>query len=253
MGVITAERIKLTTVRSPWWCSAIVVVLGLGLAALFGWLASSTADATDPSGVFTADNSIAVGGVSGFGVMVLMILAALTVTSEYRFGVIRNSFLATPHRAKVLLAKAGLVSVLAAVLTLVLSIAAVFITEAIGGEYSTAGFEGAEALRQIYSVPVYAVLCVFLAVGVGALVRQSAGAISILLLWSLLLEPLLGAFGTFGRTVSPWLPFNNANQFLGAQVATDFHWGPLGSLLYFTAFVAVIFGAALFVVNKRDA
>jgi ABC-2 type transport system permease protein len=33
----------------------------------------------------------------------------------------------------------------------------------------------------------------------------------------------------------------------------EYHWGPWGSLAYFAAFVAVVFGAAVVVVNKRDA
>ena len=57
--------------------------------------------------------TVAVSGVSSFGVMVLMIMAALTVTSEYRFGVIRSSFLAVPNRSKVLLSKTALVGVYA--------------------------------------------------------------------------------------------------------------------------------------------
>lgn len=191
--------------------------------------------------------------MSGFGVMVLMIMAALMVTSEYRFGVIRNTFLATPHRAKVLAAKAGLAAVLAAVLTFGLALVAVVISDSIAGENSVAGFATGDQWRAVYGVPIYAVLCVVLAIGVGALVRQSAGAISILLLWPLLVESIVGLFGKVGREIQPFLPFANANNFLGAPQGIDFHWGPVGSLLYFTAFVGVVFGLALFVVNKRDA
>jgi ABC-2 type transport system permease protein len=256
MGVLAAERIKLVSTRSPWWCSGIIVVLGLGLAWLFGWIAKQSAESPEAAEAgFTTDNAMAMSGVTGFGVMVLMILAALTVTSEHRFGVIRNSFLATPHRARVLLAKAGVVSALAVVLTTVLSLAAIYIAKAAAGSYGdTIGFLDAESWRQFYAVPVYAVLCVFLAIGVGAIVKQSAGAIALLLLWPLLVEPLLAnAFGAFSRNVGPFLPFENANQFLGVQTGTDFHWGPWGSLAYFAAFVAVVFVGSLVIVNNRDA
>jgi ABC-2 type transport system permease protein len=92
-----------------------------------------------------------------------------------------------------------------------------------------------------------------LAVGVGTLLRQSAGAIALLLLWPLLIESLFNLFGSFGTKVMPFLPFLNANNFLGAQQGVEFHWGPWGSLVYFAVFVFVIFGAGLVVVNKRDA
>ena len=45
-------------------------------------------------------------GVAVFGVPVLMILAALTVTGEYRSGMIRTTFMAAPNRTLVLAAKA---------------------------------------------------------------------------------------------------------------------------------------------------
>ena len=56
--------------------------------------------------------------------LVLMIMAALAITSEYRFGTIRTTFQAVPNRASVLIAKAGLIGGFGAVLTLVLSFGA---------------------------------------------------------------------------------------------------------------------------------
>lgn len=264
MGVLNAERIKITTTRSPWWCTAIVIVLGLGLGAIVGFTSKLgyTAFQDDVAAGRTPETELylptladVIGGVSGFGVMVLMILAALTVTSEYRFGVIRTTFQAIPNRSSVFIAKAALISVLAAVLTFVLSLGAYAIGKAIAGEQAGASLTLSTAAdwRVIYSVPMYAVLCVILAVAVGALLRQSAGAIALLLLWPLLIENLFYLFGSFGRNVMPFLPFANANQFLGVTQDVDFHWGPWGSLVYFAAFVAVIFGLSLVVVNKRDA
>lgn len=252
MGVLAAERIKLTSTRSPWWCSAIVIVLALGLAALFAVVARSSSG-TENSLDLTVGT--AVGGISGFGVMVLMIMATLTVTSEYRFGIIRTTFQATPHRAKVIVTKAGLVGVYGAVLTLVLSFAAFGIAKVVGGDAGKdLTISGGDAWREIYGIPIFALLGVFLAVGVGVLVRQSAAAISVIVLWPLLIEPLLGAFGSFGRNVQPFLPFANMSRFYSASESpVNWHWGPWGSLLYFTAFVVIVFGAALVVVNQRDA
>ncbi|MFZ2173391.1 MAG: ABC transporter permease [Rhodococcus sp. (in: high G+C Gram-positive bacteria)] len=264
MAVLDAERIKLTSTRSPWWCTAIIIVLGLGLAAVIGVSAKTSMNAFDNELAeggrpdfepFVPQVADAVGGVSGFGVLVLMILAALAVTSEYRFGVIRTTFQAIPNRSSVLVAKAGLIGVFGALLTLVLSLGAYAIAKATAGDEAGAALtlSGSDAWRSIYGVAIYAFLCVVLAVGVGALLRQSAGAIALLLLWPLLIESLFNLFGSFGRNVMPFLPFMNANQFLGVSQGADFHWGPWGSLVYFAAFVAVVFAAGLVLVNKRDA
>ncbi|MCA2205511.1 ABC transporter permease [Nocardia rosealba] len=255
MGVLAAERIKLTSTRSPWWCSAVVVLLGIGLAALMAVITSvDTSQATEPGeGPPMLTPSLATSGVTGFGVMVLMIMAALTVTSEYRFGVIRTSFLAVPNRSKVIVSKAGLVGVYAAVLTGVLALAAFVVAKAIvGDDAPMLVLDG--NWRAIYGIPIYAFLSVLLAVGVGVLVRQSAAAISLIVLWPLLIESLLGAFGSFGRAVNPFLPFANVNRFLSVEeVSGDWHWGVWGSLAYFAAFCVIVFAGALVVVNRRDA
>ncbi|MFE1595427.1 ABC transporter permease [Nocardia sp. NPDC058705] len=252
MGVLAAERIKLTSTRSPWWCSVAVVVLGIGFAVLMA-LVLNADSAGDSGEAPPLTPTMAVSGISGFGVMVLMIMATLSVTSEYRFGVIRSSFLAVPNRSKVILSKTALVGVYSAVLTGVLALIAFVIAKGISGDRAP-GLVLDGNWRAIYGLPIYAVLCVVLAVAVGVLVRQSAAAISLLILWPLLIETLLGAFGSFGRTVTPFLPFANANRFLSDQpVMGDWHWGVWGSLIYFTVFVAIVFAGALVLVNRRDA
>ncbi|MGX1808648.1 ABC transporter permease [Nocardia sp. NPDC055321] len=247
MGVLAAERIKLTSTRSPWWCAAIIVALGLGFAALLA--------AVDKEGITLSG---AVGGTSGFGVLVLMIMATLAVTSEYRFGTIRSTFLATPARDKVLLTKAGLLGVFGAVVIGVVSLLGYALAKAIGGDAAQGLVLNADTARGLYGVPIYAFLAVVFAIGVGVLVRQSAAAISIVLLLPTVIELLLGAFGSFGRNVGAFLPFQNAGRFYTVGTADElqvinWHWGPWGSLVYFAAFVAIVFGAALVVVNKRDA
>ena len=54
----------------------------------------------------------------GLGQMVIMVMAALAVTTEYRFGTIRTSFQAVPQRAALLLNKTIVVATLSAVVGL---------------------------------------------------------------------------------------------------------------------------------------
>ncbi|WP_067702387.1 ABC transporter permease [Nocardia jejuensis] len=252
MGVLAAERIKLTSTRSPWWCSAIVVALALGMSVLIA--ATSRSGKTNNTDIPDFDISTAVVSVSGFGVLVLMIMATLSVTSEYRFGIIRTTFLATPQRTKVIGIKTGLLAVYAAVLTAVLSVVAYLISRAIYGAAPGLELSGEAAWRALFGVPIYALLCVMFAIGIGVLLRQSAAAISVIVLWPLVLESLLGAFGSFGRNVAPFLPFQNANRFFTQRDSSaNWHWGPWGSLVYFAVIVLIIFGAALVTLNKRDA
>ena len=256
MAVLSAERIKITTTKSPLWCSVIIIVLALGFAAIMGAVAKSALTSSDVQGAPDLDTAVATAGISGFGIMVLMIMAALAVTSEYRFGTIRTTFQAVPNRASVLIAKAGLIGAFGAVLTFVLAFGSYAVAKAMAGTEASTGLtlSTGDDWRAIYGIPVYAFLCVILAVGVGSIIRQSAGAIALLLLWPLLIESLFGLFGSVGEKITPFLPFANANHFLSPGGGSlDFHWGPWGSLIYFAVFVLVIFGASIVIVNRRDA
>ncbi|MEE2031008.1 ABC transporter permease [Rhodococcus chondri] len=255
MDTLRAERIKLTSVQSPWWCLAVILALGLGVAAAIGAVSRSSLTMDDEMARFYPTVDVAVSGITGFGVMVLMILAALSVTSEYRFGIVRTTFQAMPNRSLVLIVKSLFIGIVGAIFTGLVGLAAVFVARALAGP--EAGRElvlsGETTWRSVYGIPIYALLAVILAVGVGTLLRQSAGTIALLLLWPLLIESLFALFGSVGREIQPFLPFYNVNNFLGLEQGVEFHWGPWGSLLYFTAFVVVVFAVSLVVVNKRDA
>lgn len=254
LTTLQAERIKLTSVKSPWWSALLVVVLGLGFAAIMGQSAKSATN-SDGTPAFQITNVDAVSGVAQFGVLVMMILAVLTVTSEYRFGTIRTTFQTQPDRPKVFVAKALLVGVAAAVLTTVLGYVGFWIAKALAGERAGLGLQLSteSQWRTIYSIGFFAFFAVVLAMGVGTLVRQTAGAVSIVLLWPLVVESLVGIIPKVGDKVKPFLPFENISQFLGGQSLTEFHWGPWVSMLYFAAFALIIFGVSLVVANRRDA
>ena len=96
-AVLAAERIKLSTTRSVLWTSLTAAVLSLGLAAIQGSTAYGAASLPPQKAAL---------GVVVFGVPVLMILASMTVTGEYRSAMIRTTFLAAPDRTLVLTAKA---------------------------------------------------------------------------------------------------------------------------------------------------
>jgi ABC-2 type transport system permease protein len=183
MTLITVERIKLFSTRSPWWCMIVAAVLSIGLAALATGFASGPEEAQ----VTPAMTQFGV----GLGQMVIMVMAALAVTTEYRFGTIRTSFQAVPQRMALLLNKTIVVATLAAVVGLV----------------------SAEWRLMFGQGLVYGIAAIF-AIAVGILIRQSAGAIAILILWPLLVESLLPLIPKIGDDLQKWTPFTNANQFL---------------------------------------
>src|SRR5579884_1372867 len=103
MTLLAVERIKLFSTRSPLWCILIALVLTLGFSGLVS--------ANQPSEVPLTVAGSQAGAV--FGLIVIMVMAALSVTTEYRFSTIRASFQAVPSRVPLLLAKAGVVGLVA--------------------------------------------------------------------------------------------------------------------------------------------
>ena len=252
MSLLAVERIKLTTTRSPWWCLAVAVVVSLGFAVLFASLAKSvgTGESRTDSNTVVLTAQLAVSGVAGIGLYIVMIMSALAVTTEYRFGVIRTTFLAAPNRAKVILTKAGFLGVIGLVVGEVLAFAAYGLAKLIKSDLP--GLSTGEDWRQVAGIGLVYALGSVLAVAVGALLRQSAAAIALLLLFPLLVENLVGLIPRVGENIQKWLPFHNADNFTGSQTLTD-GLSPWASLLYFAAFTAVVLGLAVVVVNRRDA
>jgi hypothetical protein len=248
-AVLAAERIKLVTTRSPIWSTAAVVVLSLGYAAMQAGIARTT-------GYVIAPERAAL-GVAAFGVPVLMILAALTVTGEYRTGLIKTTLLATPNRTLMLSAKAAISAAFASALTAVMVLGAIVVAKllakpSVGVRLSLGE---AAAWRPVGAIALYGGLCAVLAVGLGALLRHSAGVVAILVIVPFLIEPLAGSLPNVGPRIGPLLPFMNAFTFTEAPwlVPKHMYWGPFGALGYFTGIVAIVFVAGLVAINYRDA
>jgi ABC-2 type transport system permease protein len=251
MSVITVERIKLFSTRSPWWCMIVAAVLAIGLAAL----ATGFRTGADEQQVTIL---ITQGGAQ-LSQMVMMVMAALAVTTEYRFGTIRTSFQAVPQRTTLLLGKTAVVAALAAVVGLITSFGAWGIGSLFASNADLAIDTGAEWRMLAGQGPVFALSAV-IAVAVGILIRQSAGAIAILILWPLLVENLFNLIPKVGDDLSQWSPFQNGGSFLvqGQEFGLagqpgDFALTPWWALLYFAGWAAALLAIALFSASKRDA
>jgi ABC-2 type transport system permease protein len=249
LAVLDAERIKLSTTRSPLWMAVGVAGLSLGLATMQGAAAYDFA---------TLPPQKAAMGVAIFGVPVLMILASMTVTGEYRSGMIRTTFMGAPNRTLVLAAKAIVAAIFSGICAAALVVGSIVVARAVAKPFVGSQLSMSEpaSWRAVGAIALYAALAAVLGVGVGALLRAAPGAVAVLLLWPLVAEPILGNLPNIGSEVGPYLPFGNIFLFIDVQwlyPAYAMPWGEVGALAYFAAVVAVVFGAAVVVLNRRDA
>ncbi|WP_298181041.1 ABC transporter permease [Saccharomonospora sp.] len=255
MTLLAVERMKLLTTRSPWWCAIVCIALTGAFTAL---MVGNAPDAF-PATVAMTQYSYTM------GLAVIMVLGALAVTTEYRFNTIRTTFQAAPNRTAVLLAKATVVAILALIIGEITAFASWGVSLLLAPDADLALDSAADVINVVGVGAVYALSAV-MAVAVGLLVRHSAGAISLLLIYVFAAEGLVMVIPEIGDDIYEWLPFNVAHKFLTGDgessggdvgfVAQTLSTSPLSpgwALVYFAAVAAVLLFAAIVVTNKRDA
>lgn len=252
MSLVTVERIKLFSTRSPWWCMVLALVLADGFITL-GFIFA-------PDDVSSAFRPVDTQGTYNFGLMVMMVMATLAVTTEYRFGTIRTSFLSVPKRLPILLSKTLVVAVLSAVVGLVTAFGALGLGKVLVPDADLALKSSAD-WRAVLGIAVIYFLSAIIAVAVGILIRQSAGAIAIVICWPLLIEGIGLAIPKVGEFIGDWGPFSRAGWFItgdqginpGTDSASTSVMSPTWSLIYFAAWAIGLLVISLVVAKKRDA
>jgi ABC-2 type transport system permease protein len=253
MTLLAVERIKLFTTRSPLWCALAAFGITVGFAALV-----TGADSDSTPTIATTQFGV------NFGLMVIMVMATLAITTEYRFGTIRATFQAIPNRTSTLLAKTAVVALFAGLIGEIVAFGSVAIAKLIRPSASL-GIETTYEWRTVAGVGLVYAISAVIAIAVGLLIRHSAGAVSLLLIYTLLVESLVQLIPSVGDDIQKWMPFYVANKFLtGDPDATNMPMGegpppssatlsPWWALAYFAAFAAVTLAVAVFAANKRDA
>jgi ABC-2 type transport system permease protein len=258
---LRSEWVKLRTVRSTFWS----LLLLAGVSVLVTTFLTSGSSTQGGSPGFRGDNDIVRDSLAGvfFGQIAAAVLAVLVITSEYATRMIRTTFSATPRRRTVLVAKTAVVSAVVLVVGLATSVACFQVGQWIlrgngfnyEGGYPAVTLADDEALRAVLLSGAYLGLLAVFSVGVGAIVRHTAGAITIVL--AVVLAPVI-AVG--------FLPENVAEQveklsLMGSGLATqqtfdrpdNIQLSPSGGLLVVAAYGAVAFLVALWLIGRRDA
>lgn len=251
LHVLHSEWTKLRTTRSFWWTTALFVFFSVGFAALTGALADGK-DIT--STVLFAGSTVS--GLYTAGFLVLMIQAVMVYTTEFRFGYQQQTFLATPARWVVALAKWLLSLVIAVALTFLTVLACFYVAKALAADTASSTlvvWEDETARRIMWQYPVAAGLLVTFCAGIALLLRQTAGAVSLVLMWQLALEDLLGLLPRVGEYVGKYGPFGNLRSFLLDYQSIDPGWGVNGGAVYFGVWAVVLLLAGILVLEKRDA
>jgi len=253
--------VKLRTVRSTAWS----LLLFVGISILFTSLLTSGSSTEGGSPGHGGDNDIVLDSLAGiwFGAIAAAVLAVLVITSEYSTGMIRTTLAANPRRRTVLGAKTVIVGVVVLVLGLATSAACFQIGQWFlrgngfnyEGGYPAVTLADHEALRAVLGTGVYLSLVAVFSLGVGALLRHTAGAITVVL--AALLAPVI-ALNFLPDSIADWVEkycLMGAGLAIQQTVVRDdsIALSPERGLLVAAGYAAVPLLAALWLIGRRDA
>jgi ABC-type transport system involved in multi-copper enzyme maturation permease subunit len=204
MSVMRAELTKFRSVPSTAWSllSAAVLIVGFGVLYAMVRVTRPPADraAFDAVGVSLAGIQVAQLAVGVLGVMV--------ITNEYTSGLIRTTFAAVPRRVPVLWGKATVLAAVIFALGLPAAVGA-FLTgqSVLSAEHLDVSPSGPGVVRAVVGAALYLVVVALLGLGLGAIVRRTAGGVAAV--FGLLVGPqmLTGFLPTeLAGDVYRWLP-----------------------------------------------
>ena len=253
-GIALAEWTKLRTLRSSYWTllAAAIAMAGFGAllcAAYARHLTPASRAALDPaaysqSGFFLAQLAIGTLGV-------------LMMTGEYATGSIRSTLAAAPQRVTVLAAKAAVLTLAAFLTGLAGAVTAFLLGQAIfaaKGIHTHLGAPG--TIRPALGAALYLAVLGLLSLGLGALIRRTAGAVTTLIALLIFLPVSVGALpAAWQNHVNPYLPSVAGQAVIGATKFT-----PPGHLLspwtgfaVLGGYAAAVLAAAAIALHRRDA
>ncbi len=130
-GAIASEFTKIRSVRSTYWTLAALLIVSVGIgAAITGGIDANFSHNPGNKAGFDATQTSLIAFFE-IGQLIIAVVAALAITSEYSTGMIRTVLTAEPRRGTVYAAKAIVLTSLTLVVSLVTSFAAFFVGQAL--------------------------------------------------------------------------------------------------------------------------
>lgn len=256
-GTLRSEWTKIRSVRSTFWTLFAVALVTIGISTLFAWGNSNHLDPEERVGFDAARHS-------EFGLLigqlVIVVLGALAITSEYSTGMIRTSLTVQPRRLTVFAAKLLVFTGVAVVIGMICSFASYFLGQVFFGHVGLAQSLGSgDSVEVVVGAGLYLAVSGLLAFGLGAILRHTAGAITaaiglLFVVW------ILTQFipSTWAVHIDKWIPLYAGGGVWGPwagsrRISEIPFFAPWNGFLVFTGYaaLAVIVGAVLF--KRRDA
>ena len=248
---LRSEFTKIRSTRSTYWTLLALVMVCVGIGALASAGAASHASQITKASFDATQQSL--GGLY-VGQLVIAVLGALTITSEYSTGMIRTSLTVQPRRGVVFAAKAVVFAVVSLVTGLIASFGSFFLGQALmSGHHLSVTLGQPDVLRAVIGGALFLAACGTLAYGLGALLRHTAGAITAAIGLLFVLSVLVNFLPhSWQVSVDKWMPAIAGSQVWATRASPDQFpaWGGFAVLAGY-AVVSIITGLVVF--RTRDA
>ena len=253
-GVLRSEFTKFRTVRSTYATLAAAFVAAAALGPVQCALYASrypNVDAHDKA-KFSA-LQLSLNGIQ-LAQLAIGVLGVLLITSEYTTGLIRATFAAVPQRRTVLAAKAIVFTAATLIVSELACFIAFFASQAfLTHKHLETHIGDPGVLRAVIGGGLYLAVLGLVALGLGTVIRYSAGAIATLLGLLFVLPGIAGALPqAWQNTINQYLPSNAGQQIFAVRIK-QFTLQPWAGLGVFCIYAAVALLAGAILLNRRDA
>jgi hypothetical protein len=252
--VARSEWTKLRTLPSACWSLLSTVVLTAGFGILYAELMA----ARPPHGHAAAAGfdpvSVSLSGVQ-LAMLATGVLGVLAVTGEFGTGQIRSTLTAVPGRLPVLWGKAAALAAACLAVCLPATFAAFLAGQAILAPHhlgATLGHPG--AARAVLASALFLTAAALFGLGLGGLIRSTAGAVAVLAGTLFGLQLLVGLLpGTLAEEIGKFLPASiGAAVTEGGTGQAAGSLGPWAALGLFCGYAAAVLALAAWQMRRRD-
>ena len=254
---LSMEWVKFRTVRSTYWTLLFAVVATVGIGALVCVVHINRYNHLSPGDRLEFDPvRFSLAGIM-LAQLAVGVLGVLVVTNEYTTGVIRATFAAVPQRRLVLAAKGAVFAVVIFVVGEIASFVAFFVGQSILQSKNLEVHIGDPGvLRAVIGGGLYLTVLGLFALGLGSLVRHTAGAIATFFGLLLVLPGIVAVLPqSWQDAIEKWLPINAGEAIFrhGHLFGTGHTLAPWTGLGVFCAYAAAALVAAAVLLARRDA
>jgi ABC-2 type transport system permease protein len=252
LRVVRSEWTKLRSVRSTQWALFTAVLATIGIAALACAIAAHHYAQMGPEEKASFHPlEINLAGVQ-LAQLALGVLGVLVITAEYSTGMIRASFTAVPKRLPVLWGKA----IVYGLTLLALMVPSVLIAFLVGQSlfarhHINIPFSDPGVARAVIGAALYLTVVGLFGLGLGAIVRNTAGGIAAFAAIMFVLPPLMNVLpASWNHAASRYLPLAAGESILSTTPGD--HLSPWVGFALFCGYAAAAIAIAAALLVRRD-